>query len=449
MITNILKTTLFIQSTGRLYMELNTHSHTQVKTFTLTRNQSVHACERLDIEDYNLQAAAFVSPPKWHLAHTTWFFETFILKPLVPNYVVFNTAYEVLFNSYYNAIGQQYPRHQRGLLSRPTLNDILAYRAHVDNAMTRVLSLIEQDQWEAADKATILQRTQLGLEHEKQHQELFYSDIKYSFSLNPLTPTFANGEHLKPEKHNPTRWQHYEGGLTDIGVEENSEHFIFDNETPRHQVFIQPFSLATHLVTNGEYQKFIDDGGYQNPQYWLSDGWAAVTKNNWTKPLYWRDVDEKAMEFTLYGLRTRQHNQPVCHVSGYEADAYANWANARLPTEMEWELAAKQTAATDNTLATLHPSANSKSGDQQINQLYDSCWQWTSSAYRAYPGFEVTDGAIGEYNGKFMCNQWILRGGSCVSSPDHLRASYRNFFYPEDRWQFSGIRLAKKNCINN
>ena len=240
------------------------------------------------------------------------------------------------------------------------------------------------------------------------------------------------------------RWIQYDGGLLDLGVNDGDVEFCFDNESPQHRVFLQPFSLSNQLVTNSEFQKFIDDGAYQKPEYWLSDGWAAVQKNNWRQALYWRDVGSKAMEFTLYGLRTRQPDQPVCHISGYEADAYANWANARLPTEAEWEFAAKQNQLAGKPLATLHPSVAQHDNAPGLRQLYDSCWQWTASAYRAYPGFKVTDDAIGEYNGKFMCNQWVLRGGSCVSSANHLRSSYRNFFYPEDRWQFSGIRLAKK-----
>ena len=415
-----------------------------IEAFSLARNQSVQACAPLEIEDYNLQAAAFSSPPKWHLAHTTWFFETFILKPLVPNYRVFHETYELLFNSYYNAIGEQYPRPQRGLLSRPAVAEVLSYRKHVDDAMTLLLSQIEQGEWEIAERDTILQRTKLGLEHEKQHQELFYTDIKYSFSINPLYPAYASHEITRTIKPQKLQWQDYSGGLVETGVKEGSEHFYFDNETPSHKVFLQPFALSTRLVTNDEFQKFIDAGGYKKPEYWLSDGWAAVQKNNWTQPLYWRDVRGEAMEFTLYGLRTRQAGQPVCHISGYEADAYANWANARLPTEAEWEFAAKQNPLRGKPLDTLHPSVAQHDNEQELKQLYDSCWQWTASAYRAYPGFQVADGAIGEYNGKFMCNQWVLKGGSCVSSADHLRPSYRNFFYPEDRWQFSGIRLARK-----
>jgi ergothioneine biosynthesis protein EgtB len=423
---------------------VNTNSQILIESFSLVRNQSVAACKPLEIEDYNLQATAFVSPPKWHLAHTTWFFETFILKPLVPDYCVFHDTYELLFNSYYNAIGEQYLRNQRGLLSRPTVADIMLYRKHVDDVMTLLLSQIEQGEWATPERDIIIQRTKLGLEHEKQHQELFYTDIKYSLSLNPLYPAYVDDQVTHSSSLPNVQWQDYAGGLVDMGVEEGAEHFYFDNETPRHKVFLEPFSLSNRLVTNGEFQEFIDDGAYQKPEYWLSDGWATVKKNNWTQPLYWRDLEAKAMEFTLYGLGTRQLDQPVCHISGYEADAYASWANARLPTEAEWEFAAQQNSLSGNAHATLHPAVAKHDKGQALSQLYNSCWQWTASAYRAYPGFQAADGAIGEYNGKFMCNQWVLKGGSCVSSAKHLRPSYRNFFYPEDRWQFSGIRLAKK-----
>jgi len=427
-------------------------NQTLVDAFRSIRNQSVHACEPLEVEDYGLQAAAFSSPPKWHLAHTSWFFETFILKPFLPGYQVFHESYELLFNSYYNAIGEQFPRPQRGLLSRPTVKEVMAYRQYIDSSMAQLLTQMEFDSLVCE---TIIARTKLGLEHEKQHQELFYTDLKYSFSVNPLYPAYLSGEiisnsrQVKESKQPNIQWIDYLGGLVEIGIDEHSDNFSFDNESPQHKVFIEPFTLASRLVTNGEFQTFIDDGGYQKPEYWLSDGWAAVQKNNWTQPLYWRNTDEGAKEFTLYGLRARKADQPVCHVSGYEADAYANWANERLPTEAEWEFAAKHhavenTKVTTNTLTTLHPSASYSEKDHVLTQLYDSCWQWTSSAYRPYPGFKVNEGAIGEYNGKFMCNQWILRGGSCVSSAGHLRPSYRNFFYPEDRWQFSGIRLAKK-----
>lgn len=420
------------------------------ETFLAIRRQSLQACEPLELEDYGLQAAAFSSPPKWHLAHTSWFFETFILKPYLIGYKLFHPEYEVLFNSYYNAVGEQFPRPKRGLLSRPTVNEVIAYRSHIDAAMVQLLN---QEAFTSAECAMIIERTQLGLEHEKQHQELFYTDLKYSFSNNPLNPVYVDialsGNCQKEKLSEPIRWTDFLGGLVNIGVDVSADEFTFDNESPQHQVYLAPFTLANRLVTNAEYQIFVEEGGYQKPEFWLSDGWAAVQKNKWTQPLYWRNTSEGAMEFTLHGLQARHPDQPVCHVSGYEADAYANWANERLPTEAEWEFAVKY--LTDENKISMgkvpnlfHPTVTRNEKKNTLSQVYDSCWQWTASAYRPYPGFKVSDGAIGEYNGKFMCNQWVLRGGSCVSSEQHLRPSYRNFFYPEDRWQFSGIRLAKK-----
>ena len=407
--------------------------------FHATRKQSVKACESLELEDYALQAAVFASPPKWHLAHTSWFFETFLLKPFASGYEVFHPAYEVLFNSYYNAIGQQFPRAQRGLLSRPGVTAVLAYREHVDSAMSRLLAEDEHPQ-----RALISQRCRLGIEHEKQHQELFYTDIKYSFSVNPLNPALQENMTPEPTHVTQVQWCEFSGGLFELGFDSRNDEFAYDNECPAHKVFVEPFSLSNRLVTNREYQAFIDDGGYSKPAYWLADGWALVQEQGWSQPLYWRGVKNDPGEFTLYGLQPRLADQPVCHLSGYEADAYANWANARLPTEAEWEFAARQQAFSDKKASGLHPQAAIPgNATQPLLQLYDSCWQWTASAYRAYPGFRAGEGAIGEYNGKFMSNQWVLRGGSCVTSADHLRPSYRNFFYPEDRWQFSGIRLAR------
>jgi len=406
-----------------------------------TREQSETFCAPLNDEDCNLQADDFVSPPKWHLAHTSWFFETFLLKPFLEGYTTPDPLYEVLFNSYYNGVGEQFPRPRRGMLSRPTLTQVLDYRSHVDGAMASLLASKSHVEREA-----ILARTELGVEHERQHQELFFTDIKYSLAINPLLPTYIEAARIEEADIAATQWHSYQGGLVEAGFD--GEGFCFDNELPRHKTFVGSFELANRLVSNAEYQEFIDDDGYQRPELWLSDGWNTVTSQGWQAPQYWLQRDGSALEYTLHGVRPRLADTPVCHVSGYEADAYARWAGARLPTEYEWELAAAQAqASVPRTQASgvdtgyYHPrAARARDGMQQ---LYGECWQWTQSAYSPYPGFSSPPGAIGEYNGKFMSNQWVLRGGSCVTKSEQVRSSYRNFFYPQDRWQFSGIRLAR------
>lgn len=406
-----------------------------------TRAQSVAFCAPLHKEDYALQAEDFVSPPKWHLAHTSWFFGTFLLKAYVEGYSSPDPRYEVLFNSYYNGIGDQFPRPKRGLLSRPTVAQVLDYRAHVDDAMNALL-----DSTVHPHRDAIVERTRLGVEHERQHQELFFTDIKYSLAINPLLPTYVKTRAEQDVEVAELQWHHFAGGLVDIGFEGTG--FCFDNEQPRHKAFIAPFELAHRLVSNGEYQQFIDDGGYRRPELWLSDGWGTVVSQGWEAPLYWLQHDGEAMEYTLHGVQPRRPDTPVCHISGYEADAYSRWAHARLPTEQEWELAAANTAATldddaSSGVDTGHYHPRAARHQEGLQQLYGECWQWTQSAYSPYPGFSASPGAIGEYNGKFMSNQWVLRGGSCVSKSEQVRPSYRNFFYPQDRWQFSGIRLAR------
>jgi ergothioneine biosynthesis protein EgtB len=413
--------------------------------YRVTRQQSLRACESLAIDDYGLQAEAFTSPPKWHLAHTSWFFETFLLAPYLEGYRTPNEQYGHLFNSYYNGIGEQFARPRRGLLSRPTVEEVVAYREHVDDAMARLLVATDHPA-----RPEILARSRLGIEHEQQHQELFYTDLKYALYANPLLPAYRGGERVAPEAGvTPVaqRWLRFEGGLVPVGAAggpADGEGFAFDNEGPVTSVYLVPYELSNRLVTNAEYQAFVDDGGYEDPAHWLADGWAVVQEERWRQPLYWLERDGRQLEFTLYGPRERHPDAPVCHLSGYEADAFASWAGARLPTEFEWEHAAAAQPFAGNRFdaARLHPDA--ASGDEPLLQLYGDCWQWTASAYRPYPGFRAGAGAIGEYNGKFMANQWVLRGGSCVSQSGHLRPSYRNFFYPRDRWQFSGLRLARE-----
>ena len=416
-----------------------------VEQYLATRSHFLALCSSLAIEDYGLQADVFVSPPKWHLAHTTWFFETFILKPFVPVYQEFNPNFEYLFNSYYNAVGEQFHRHQRGLLSRPTLQEVLDYRDYVDAAMQELLS----DE-PVPDIEEVERRCLLGIQHEKQHQELFFMDIKYSFFQNPLYPalfsTLSNDcFSALPESAkqvNALDWKEFNSGLFEIGAEKHLE-FCFDNELPRHKVFVHAFSLADRLVANGEYLDFIEDAGYQTAEHWLADGWTLINQQGWKAPLYWVKQAGEWFEFTLYGLLPLDLNRPVTHVSGYEAQAFAHWAGARLPTEAEWEVAGQKYWNEEQTKATSLLPESILAEASGIQQLANAGWQWTSSAYHAYPGYQAAAGALGEYNGKFMSNQWVLRGGSSFSPTQHLRPTYRNFFCPQDRWPMTSIRLAR------
>ncbi len=410
------------------------------------RRRTIQLCAPLEADDYGVQPMADASPPKWHLAHTTWFFETFILKAYRPDHRPYNDAFEYLFNSYYNAVGEQFPRAQRGRLSRPTTTEITQYRHHVDAAMTDLLA-------DAAD-STAIDRTILGLHHEQQHQELIVTDLKNNLGTNPLYPAYAERRTPRTVGGTPPEHRFIElpGGLIEIGAAPARGEFAFDNEQPRHRVYLQPYELGSRLVTNGEYREFISDGGYRRPELWLSEGWGRLGAGQLgAAPLYWqrnsdqRDSDEW-LEYTLSGLAPLQLDVPVVHVSYFEADAFAHWRGARLPTEFEWEHAASQRGADANTGAfaddaCFHPQP--AAGTAEFAQLFGDAWEWTASAYAAYPGFESAGGALGEYNGKFMSSQMVLRGGSCATPRDHVRATYRNFFYPGDRWQFSGIRLAR------
>jgi ergothioneine biosynthesis protein EgtB len=414
--------------------------------FERVRKRSLQLSEPLSDEDCCAQSMPDASPIKWHLAHTTWFFETFILERLETDFAPFHAAFRVLFNSYYNGIGEKHPRAQRGLLTRPALAQVQAYRRNVDG---RIRQLLHQ-----APSAQLSALLELGLQHEQQHQELMLTDVKHLLSLNPLQPTYFDRALEGGAKALPVaqEWLHFDGAVRHIG--HAGDGFCFDNETPQHRQFIEPFSIARHLVTNGEYMAFIEAGGYRNPALWLAEGWDWVRSQQLTHPLYWTGEPDAAsanwQEFTLHGLQPLDMRRPVTHLSFFEAAAYAQWAEARLPTEAEWELAAQGSDPADPSLGgSLHPQAvaalvaPAAGTHPALTQLFGQCWQWTSSSYAAYPGFQSAPGAIGEYNGKFMVNQYVLRGSSCTTPSSHARVSYRNFFPATARWQFTGIRLAK------
>ena len=407
--------------------------------YQFARLQSLKICAPLEVEDYVVQPMEDASPPKWHLAHTTWFFETFLLVPFLKNYQVFSQHFELIFNSYYNGVGTQYPRSKRGFLSRPTLEEIIGYRSHVDTHMNALL--------DGYITPEICFRINLGINHEQQHQELLFTDLKYNFGHNPLFPAYCphslSNQDTEKNTDKAMTFSEFGGGIYQIGSNIEDK-FCFDNECPRHEVIVKDFALANRLVTNADFVEFIGDGGYERPELWLSDGWKMITNFNRKRsklPLYWFYQDDSFKEYTLGGMRALSPNLPVCHVSAYEADAFARWKNCRLPTEAEWEIAACNQPKVGNFADTevYHPIPAMNS---VLDGLFGNLWEWTSSSYSPYPGFKPFDGQLGEYNGKFMANQLVLRGGSCVTSKDHIRLSYRNFFYPTDRWQFSGIRLA-------
>lgn len=393
------------------------------------RDTSLQLTEPFSAEDQMLQSMPDASPAKWHLAHTTWFFETFILSK-VSAYKPFDPRYKQLFNSYYKQLGSHPYRGARGLMSRPSLDAVHAYRAHVDQAMLRHLEARDEN------SAALIE---VGLNHEQQHQELILTDIKHALWSMPLRPERAHQPRAIHDS-SPLQWVGFEGGIHEIGF--SGPGFSFDNEGPRHEVLLRPFQLASRLVTNAEYLEFMSDGGYRRPELWLSDGWDTVCSQGWNSPFYWETQDGSWFEFSYEGMRELDPAAPVCHVSYYESDAFAHWSKARLPREEEWEVAAAKVSAKGNLLelGKLCPQPASGTG---LQQMFGDVWEWTASPYVAYPGFEPAAGAIGEYNGKFMCNQFVLRGGSCATPASHIRASYRNFFPPPARWQFMGIRLAK------
>ena len=387
----------------------------------------------LTAEDQTVQSMPDVSPTKWHRAHVTWFFETFVLAEQEPDFRPFADQYWFLFNSYYESVGPRYARPMRGVISRPGAHEVGVYRRDVDGRMTELLTTV--DEGSLAKLAAIVE---LGFHHEQQHQELMLMDIKHVFSLNPLRPSYGGAPSAQCEPV-PLGWCDFDGGLVEVGHE--GEAFSFDNELPRHQQWLAPYRLADRLVTNGEWRDFIDDGGYQRPELWLSDGWARVTQEGWGAPGYWLEDDGGWFEHTLHGTWPVNPGLPVCHVSHYEADAYATWAGKRLPTEAEWEHAAIAEGIGQAGAPGVHPRA-AGACHGGLRQLFGECWQWTGSAYLPYPGFRPSEGAIGEYNGKFMSNQMVLRGGSVITPPGHARATYRNFFPPGARWPVTGVRLA-------
>ena len=410
------------------------------------RGQSVALAAVLSAEDCCAQSMPDASPVKWHLAHTTWFFETFILERHEPEFCPYHPAFRMLFNSYYNGIGAKHVRAQRGLLTRPAFDEVLAYRRAVDARMAR---LIERRLHAAPEIGALIE---LGLQHEQQHQELILTDVKHLLSMNPLQPAYSETQLTQVASSAPLHWRAYSEGVVEIG--HAGDGFCFDNETSRHRQFLEAFELGSRLVSNGEYLAFIEDGGYRSPALWLSEGWDWVSNNSIVQPLYWKHSDAEGwQEFGLHGLRPLDHHAPAVHLSYFEADAYARWAGARLPSEFEWEHAAGLNGDFTKALPAqfgLHPQAPASAEEvSPLSQLFGTCWQWTASAYAPYAGYTPADGAIGEYNGKFMVNQYVLRGSSCATPIGHARLSYRNFFPANARWQFSGIRLARSRLARS
>ncbi len=423
-----------------------TKPSTLLGQYQAVRAQSEAICAPLEPEDYVVQSMPDCSPAKWHLAHTSWFFETFLLKPYLSGYQSPHPQYDYLFNSYYNSIGERHCRPKRGLVSRPTVTDVYAYRGHVDAHIRLLLETLSEDK-----QAEIAPLMALGLNHEQQHQELMVTDLKHLFHENPLCPVYQAADGAAPVPASASRdttWVTVSAGLRSVGCA--GEGFFFDNEGPRHPEYVPGFQLATRLVTNREWLAFMQDGGYQKPEYWLSEGWATAQAQHWQAPLYWwqkRGTDWH--EFTLSGMRPLNLDEPVCHVSLFEADAYAAWAGARLPTETEWEVASETVPLVGPFLDSRHFHPSPAPAQEGLTQMFGDVWQWTRSQYSPYPGYKALPGALGEYNGKFMCNQFVLRGGSCATPQSHIRRTYRNFFSPDARWQFSGLRLAKDHDANN
>ena len=409
-----------------------------LKSYKKVRAFSHKLAKPLSNEDYVVQSMPDVSPTKWHLAHTSWFFEAFVLSKTINKYRSLHPQYNFLFNSYYVQVGERHSRPKRGLISRPTVDEVYEYRNYVDKNMLKLFKNLDDKKY-----AKIAEVIEIGIHHEQQHQELIVTDIKHVLSENPLFPVYKKSpENKKKSEKSKYSWIEFEGGIHSIGNEGDS--FGYDNEFPVHKTYVEPFSLASRLVTNGEYLEFIKDSGYSKPELWLSDGWNTVSLNNWSAPLYWIREGSNWKQFTLGGLKKIDPNQPVCHLSFYEAEAFSRWAGARLPSEFEWEIASIGQKTEGNFVdnGNFQPVA-AKNTKGALNQMYGDVWEWTRSPYSPYPGYNPPPGALGEYNGKFMCNQMVLRGGSCATSKSHIRNSYRNFFPPDARWQFMGLRLAK------
>jgi len=412
-----------------------TRAESLLERFASTRSRTERLCAPLEPEDFVVSSMPDVSPTKWHLAHTSWFFETFLLQEYDTGYSSPDPRYAYLFNSYYVQAGERHCRAQRGLVTRPTVGQVYAYRRHVNEAVAALCERIGNDPSHPAWSII-----ELGIHHEQQHQELLLTDIKHVFWMNPLRPAYS--ARSRPAVEAPAlRWHEVEGGVHVIG--HAGDEFAYDNEGPRHRVFLEPFRIASRLVSNGEFLEFVRDGGYRRPELWLSNGWSAVQEGSWSAPIYWEGRGDAWQEFTLAGDGPLELAAPVCHVSYYEADAFARWSGARLPTEAEWEVAARDLPVDGLFVEAgrFHPAVAREPG---VTQLYGDCWQWTQSAYTAYPGYVPAGGAIGEYNGKWMCDQWVLRGASCATPRSHARLTYRNFFPSDARWQFSGVRLVAR-----
>lgn len=399
------------------------------------RKATTTICTPLEVDDFQVQSITESSPPKWHLAHTTWFFETFILQKFISGYNIFHTKFSYLFNSYYQTVGTMQPRAKRSVLSRPTIKEIYAYRDAIDEQMLNLLSGINSE-----DRTGLMALVSLGLHHEQQHQELLYMDIKHNFWCNPLHPAYLTNDRQPQIDHVELSWETRQERLVNIG-DTNETGFAFDNERPQHKVWLDSHRLANRLVSNKEYLEFMEDKGYQRSELWLSDGWQIVQREGWHAPLYWEKCDGKWHNFTLYGLMPLDLNAPVAHISYYEAEAFAAWMGKRLPKEAELETKLSELPISGHFVDEGYFQPYATAG-----QFYGSLWEWTASPYIAYPRFKPLTGSIGEYNGKFMCNQYVLKGGACVTSSDHIRPSYRNFFYAHNRWQFAGIRLADDLC---